>query len=63
VISCGYNGWTDAPEDEREGLDVVEAGWEEAVLSSAEPLVGSTALVPPLPLSPAPAAPIHRLAA
>jgi hypothetical protein len=63
VISCGYDGWTDAPEDEREGLDIVEAGWEEAVLSSAEPLMGSTALVPSLPLSPAPDAPIRWLAA
>jgi hypothetical protein len=21
MLSCDYNGWTDAPEDEREGLD------------------------------------------
>jgi hypothetical protein len=25
MISCNYNGWADAPEDEREGLDVFEA--------------------------------------
>jgi hypothetical protein len=25
MISCSYNGWTDVPEDEREGLDVFEA--------------------------------------
>ena len=22
MLSCDYNGWTDAPEDEREGLDL-----------------------------------------
>jgi hypothetical protein len=26
VISCNYNGWADAPEEEREGLDMFEAG-------------------------------------
>ena len=25
VFSCGYNGWADVPEEEREGLDVFEA--------------------------------------
>ena len=25
MFSCGYNGWADVPEEEREGLDVFEA--------------------------------------
>jgi len=25
VFSCGYNGWADVPEEEREGLDAFEA--------------------------------------
>lgn len=25
MISCSYNGWTDAPEDEREAMDIFEA--------------------------------------
>ena len=25
VFRCGYNGWADVPEEEREGLDVLEA--------------------------------------
>jgi hypothetical protein len=25
VFSCGYNGWVDVPEEEREGLDAFEA--------------------------------------
>lgn len=25
MFSCGYNGWTDVPEDEREGLEAFEA--------------------------------------
>jgi hypothetical protein len=26
MISCDYNGWTDLPEDEREGIDTFETG-------------------------------------
>jgi hypothetical protein len=25
MVSCDYNGWTDVPEDEREGLDRYES--------------------------------------
>ena len=25
VFSCDYNGWTDVPEEEREGIEVFEA--------------------------------------
>ena len=25
MFSCGYNGWADVPEEEREGLDAFEA--------------------------------------
>jgi hypothetical protein len=25
VFSCDYNGWSDVPEDEREGIDAFEA--------------------------------------
>ena len=25
MISCGYNGWADVPEDEREALEIWEA--------------------------------------
>ena len=32
MISCGYNGWTDAPEEEREGLDVFEASRTQALV-------------------------------
>jgi hypothetical protein len=30
VLSCDYNGWNDAPEDEREALDAYEAAAEKA---------------------------------
>jgi len=33
VLSCDYNGWNDAPEDEREALDAYEAAAEKASLS------------------------------
>jgi hypothetical protein len=29
-MSCDYNGWNDAPEDEREALDAYEAAAEMA---------------------------------
>ncbi|MFL5402599.1 MAG: hypothetical protein ACJ8BF_07255 [Gemmatimonadales bacterium] len=29
-MSCDYNGWNDAPEDEREALDAYEAAAEKA---------------------------------
>ena len=29
-MSCDYNGWNDAPEDEREALDAYEAAGEKA---------------------------------
>jgi hypothetical protein len=29
-MSCDYNGWNDAPEDEREALDTYEAAAEKA---------------------------------
>jgi hypothetical protein len=34
VLSCDYNGWNDAPEDEREALDAYEAAAEKASLSA-----------------------------
>jgi len=30
VLICDYNGWNDAPEDEREALDAYEAAAEKA---------------------------------
>jgi hypothetical protein len=30
VLSCDYNGWNDAPEDEREALDAYEAAAKKA---------------------------------
>jgi hypothetical protein len=33
VMSCDYNGWNDAPEDEREALDAYEAAAEKATAS------------------------------
>jgi hypothetical protein len=35
VLSCDYNGWNDAPEDEREALDAYEAAAEKARVRSA----------------------------
>ena len=29
-MTCDYNGWNDAPEDEREALEVYEAAAEKA---------------------------------
>jgi hypothetical protein len=40
VFSCDYNGWADVPEDEREALEVFEAGLLRLVrLSATPPLV------------------------
>jgi len=36
VFSCNYNGWADAPEDEREALDTYEAGVAEVEATSAQ---------------------------
>jgi hypothetical protein len=33
VLSCDYNGWNDAPEDEREALDAYEAAATKARLA------------------------------
>ena len=30
MLSCDYNGWSDAPEDEREALDAYETAAEKA---------------------------------
>lgn len=35
VFSCSYNGWADAPEDEREALDAYECGVAEVDATSA----------------------------
>ena len=35
MLSCDYNGWNDAPEDEREALDAYEAAAEKAMWPSA----------------------------
>jgi hypothetical protein len=35
MLSCDYNGWNDAPEDEREALDAYEAAAEKARSPSA----------------------------
>ncbi|HZB28131.1 MAG TPA: hypothetical protein VE282_06160 [Gemmatimonadales bacterium] len=43
MISCSYNGWTDAPEDEREGMDIFEATRAlPAVVPAARPLLPRT---------------------
>jgi hypothetical protein len=44
-MTCDYNGWNDAPEDEREALDVYEAAAEKArvaVGSGRSPRVGGS---------------------
>jgi hypothetical protein len=41
VLSCDYNGWNDAPEDEREALDAYEAAAEKTKVA-----VGSGACLP-----------------
>lgn len=33
-MSCDYNGWNDAPEDEREALDAYEAAASKARVES-----------------------------
>jgi hypothetical protein len=35
VLTCDYNGWNDAPEDEREALEAYEAAAEKARSPSA----------------------------
>jgi hypothetical protein len=35
VLSCDYNGWNDAPEDEREALEAYEAAAAKARSPSA----------------------------
>ena len=45
VFSCNYNGWADAPEEEREALDTYEAGVAEAEGASAP---GHVALTLPI---------------
>jgi hypothetical protein len=45
MLSCDYNGWNDAPEDEREALDAYEAAGERArvpVGSGGRPPVGGS---------------------
>ena len=36
MLSCDYNGWNDAPEDEREALDAYEAAAEKPRSLSAQ---------------------------
>ncbi len=33
MLSCDYNGWNDAPEDEREALEAYEAAAERATVA------------------------------
>jgi hypothetical protein len=39
MLSCDYNGWNDAPEDEREALDAYETAAEKAKSPSARACV------------------------
>jgi hypothetical protein len=49
MFSCDYNGWADVPEDEREALEVFEAGsWIQRTFSPpATPLLPSVVPVRP----------------
>jgi hypothetical protein len=38
VFSCTYNGWSDAPEEEREALDAYDAAVALAALAWTEPV-------------------------
>jgi hypothetical protein len=50
MFSCDYNGWADVPEDEREALEVFEAGpWIQRTFTPplATPLLAAVVPVHP----------------
>lgn len=46
MFSCGYNGWQDVPEEEREGLDVFDASLERPKAVPALPPSSHLLLLP-----------------
>jgi hypothetical protein len=46
VFSCGYNGWVDVPEEEREGLDAFEASLRRLTVAPVLPSSPSLLFLP-----------------
>lgn len=46
MFSCGYNGWVDVPEEEREGLDAFEASRRRPIAAPVLPPSPTMLLLP-----------------